>query len=156
MRVRVIAVGTRLPAWVRSACDDYLSRLAARLAVSLVEIEPGPRRAGGSASKAVATEGERLLDALRPKDHVAALDERGTQLSTRELATWLDGRMREGEDLAFVIGGPDGLAREVLTRSQFTLSLSRLTLPHALARVLLAEQLYRAHSLLTHHPYHRD
>lgn len=156
MRVRVIAVGTRLPAWVRSACDDYLSRLASRLAVSLVEIEPGPRRAGGSPSKAVATEGERLLDALRPKDHVAALDERGTQLSTRELATWLDGRMREGEDLAFVIGGPDGLAREVLTRSQFTLSLSRLTLPHALARVLLAEQLYRAHSLLTHHPYHRD
>src|SRR3989440_4754600 len=67
-----------------------------------------------------------------------------------------DLRMREGEDLAFLIGGPDGLASEVLTRSDFTLSLSRLTLPHALARVLLTEQLYRAHSLLTHHPYHRD
>jgi 23S rRNA (pseudouridine1915-N3)-methyltransferase len=156
VRVRVIAVGTRLPAWVRTACDGYLSRLASHLPVSLVEIEPGPRRAGGSAVKAIATEGERLLEALRAEDHVAALDERGKELSTRELATWLDGRMREGEDLAFVIGGPDGLAREVLTRSDFTLSLSRLTLPHALARVLLTEQLYRAHSLLTHHPYHRD
>ena len=143
-------------AWVRSACHDYLTRLAPRLAVSLIEIEPGPRRATGSAQQAVATEGKRLLGALRPGDHVAALDEHGTELSTRELAAWLDGRMREGEDLAFLIGGPDGLAREVLTRSHFTLSLSRLTLPHALARVLLTEQLYRAHSLLTHHPYHRD
>lgn len=156
MRVRVIAVGTRLPAWVRTACDDYLARLASRLAISLVEIEPGPRSAGTTAHRAIAAEGERLLGALRPHDHVAALDERGTQFSTRELAAWLQQRMQQGEDLAFLIGGPDGLAPEVLTRSNFTLSLSRLTLPHALVRVLLAEQLYRAHSILTHHPYHRD
>ena len=83
-------------------------------------------------------------------------DERGRELTTRELATWLDSRMQQGEDLAFLIGGPDGLAPEVLARSNFTLALSRLTLPHALARVLLAEQLYRAHSILTNHPYHRD
>ncbi|HEY0767803.1 MAG TPA: 23S rRNA (pseudouridine(1915)-N(3))-methyltransferase RlmH [Steroidobacteraceae bacterium] len=154
--MRVIAVGTRLPAWVRTACDDYLARLASRLAISLVEIEPGPRRAGTTAHRAIAAEGERLLGALRPHDQVAALDERGTQFSTRELAAWLQQRMQQGEDLAFLIGGPDGLAPEVLTRSNFTLSLSRLTLPHALVRVLLAEQLYRAHSILTHHPYHRD
>jgi 23S rRNA (pseudouridine1915-N3)-methyltransferase len=156
VRVRVIAVGTRLPAWARSACDDYLTRLGPRLGVSVVEVEPGPRRAAGGAQQAVAAEAKRLLGALRPADHVAALDEHGTQLSTRELASWLEGRMREGQDLALLIGGPDGLAREVLTRSHFTLSLSRLTLPHALVRVLLTEQLYRAHSLLTHHPYHRD
>lgn len=156
MRVRVIAVGTRLPAWVRTACNDYLTRLASRLAVSFVEVEPGRRGAPGSVQQAVATEARRLLGALRPGDHVAALDEHGTQLTTRELAGWLDGRMHAGEDLAFLIGGPDGLAPEVLTRSHFTLALSRLTLPHALARVLLTEQLYRAHSLLTHHPYHRD
>jgi 23S rRNA (pseudouridine1915-N3)-methyltransferase len=156
MRVRVIAVGTRPPAWVRSACDDYLTRLASSLAISLVEIEPGRRGASGGSQQAVAAEAKRLLGALRPGDHVAALDERGTQLSTRELASWLDGRMREGEDLAFLIGGPDGLSPEVLTRSHFTLSLSRLTLPHALVRVVLTEQLYRAHTLLTHHPYHRD
>ncbi len=156
MRVRVIAVGTRLPAWVRSACEDYLARLASRLAISLVEIEPGPRTAGGTAHKAIAAEGRRLLGAVRPADQVAILDERGTQLSTRELAVWLHERMQQGEDLAFLIGGPDGLAPQVLARGNFTLSLSRLTLPHALVRVLLAEQLYRAHSILTHHPYHRD
>jgi 23S rRNA (pseudouridine1915-N3)-methyltransferase len=156
MRVRVIAVGTRPPAWVRSACEDYLSRLASGLAISLLEIEPGARSAGGIAHKAIAAEGQRLLGAVRPSDHMVVLDERGTQFSTRELAAWLQQRMQQGEDLAFLIGGPDGLAPEVLARGNFTLSLSRLTLPHALVRVLLAEQLYRAHSILTHHPYHRD
>lgn len=156
MRVRVIAVGTRLPEWARTACQDYLTRLGARPGVALLEIEPGTRSARGTAERAVAAEGQRLLDALRPAEHVAALDERGTQLSTHELADWLTARREAGQDLAFLIGGPDGLAPEVLARSNFTLSLSRLTLPHALARVLLAEQLYRAHCILQHHPYHRD
>ena len=156
MRVRVIAVGTRMPAWVRSACDDYLTRLGSSLAVALTEIDPGPRPPGAPAQRAIAAEGERLLNALRPADHVVALDERGTQFSTRELAGWLKARMHAGEDLVLVIGGPDGLAPEVLTRSRLTLSLSRLTLPHALARVLLIEQLYRAHCILVNHPYHRD
>ena len=155
MRVRVIAVGTRMPAWVRSACGDYLGRLRGGLTIALTEIEPGARRAGGGAQQAIATEGERLLNALHPGDHVVALDERGRELTTRELADWLGKRMQEGEDLAFVIGGPDGLAPGVLARCNFSLSLSRLTLPHALVRVLLSEQLYRAHSILTHHPYHR-
>jgi 23S rRNA (pseudouridine1915-N3)-methyltransferase len=155
VRVRVIAVGTRMPSWVRSACDEYLTRLRGSLAVALTEIEPASRRAGG-APQAVAREGERLLAALLPADHVIALDERGRELTTRELATWLGGRMQQGEDLAFLIGGPDGLAREVLARSHYTLALSRLTLPHALARVLLTEQLYRAHCILANHPYHRD
>jgi 23S rRNA (pseudouridine1915-N3)-methyltransferase len=156
VRVRVIAVGTRMPEWVRSACDDYLARLRPQLPVSLLQIEPGPRPSGAAAARAVAAEGARLLSALRPGEHVAALDERGTQLSTRELATWLQTRMQEGADLAFLIGGPDGLAADVLGRSQLRWSLSRLTLPHTLVRVLLAEQLYRAHSILTNHPYHRD
>jgi 23S rRNA (pseudouridine1915-N3)-methyltransferase len=157
MRVRVIAVGTRMPAWVRSACDDYLSRLTGRLEVALTEITTAPRGAGGGAAqRALAAEGRRLLGALRPGDHVVALDERGRQFGTRELADWLGTRMQSGGTLAFLIGGPDGLAREVLARSALTLSLSRLTLPHALVRVVLAEQLYRAHCILTHHPYHRD
>ena len=155
MRVRVIAVGTRMPSWVRSACDEYLTRLRGSLAVALTEIAPASRRAGG-APQAVARESERLLASLLPADHVVALDERGRQLTTRELAGWLGGRMQQGEDLAFLIGGPDGLAPEVLARSNYTLALSRLTLPHALARVLLAEQLYRAHCILANHPYHRD
>jgi 23S rRNA (pseudouridine1915-N3)-methyltransferase len=150
MRMRVIAVGTRLPAWARSACDEYLTRLSA-LNLTLVQLEPA-RRAAGAATRAVAAEGARLLGLLRPAEHVVALDERGKELSTRELADWLKGRQQAGEDLAFLIGGADGLAPQVLARR----SLSRLTLPHALARVLLTEQLYRAHSILTNHPYHRD
>ena len=153
--MRVIAVGTRMPAWVRSGCDEYLARLKHGLAVTLTEIEPALRGAGGAVQQAIATEGRRLLGALVPADYVVALHERGRELTTRELADWLGSRMQQGEDLAFLIGGPDGLAPEVLARSNFTLALSRLTLPHALARVLLAEQLYRAHSILGNHPYHR-
>jgi 23S rRNA (pseudouridine1915-N3)-methyltransferase len=156
MRVRVIAVGTRMPAWVRSACQDYLARLGAHLSVSVLEIEPGARTAGGTPAKAIATEAKRLLAALRPGEHVVALDERGTQFTTRELAAWLGARKHSGEDLALLIGGPDGLAPEVLARSQARWSLSKLTLPHALVRVVLAEQLYRAQSILLNHPYHRD
>jgi 23S rRNA (pseudouridine1915-N3)-methyltransferase len=155
MRVRVIAVGTRMPGWVRSGCEEYLRRLKHGLAVVLTEIEPGMRGAGSGSAQAIAAEGRRLLAALAPSDHVVALDERGRELTTRELADWLGSRMQQGEDLAFVIGGPDGLAPEVLARSNLTLALSRLTLPHALVRVLLAEQLYRAHSILGNHPYHR-
>jgi 23S rRNA (pseudouridine1915-N3)-methyltransferase len=149
-------VGTRPPGWVREAYADYVRRLGSRLKLTLTEIEPGPRSAGQSPQKAIETEARKLTAALRAEDWVVALDERGTQMSTRELADWLDGRMREGRDLAFLIGGPDGLGAEVLARSNVSLSLSRLTLPHALVRVVLAEQLYRAMSILTHHPYHRD
>ena len=155
MRVRVIAVGTRMPAWVRSACDEYLRRLRGSLAVTLTEIEPGPR-SRACRSRAIAKEGQRLLGAMRPGELLIVLDERGRSLSTRELADWLKQRMAGGEDLAFLVGGPDGLSQEVRSRGQLTLSLSRLTLPHALVRVLLLEQLYRAHCILVNHPYHRD
>ncbi len=155
MRVRVIAVGTRMPPWARSACAEYLQRLRAGLPLELQEVEAASRRAGGPA-RALAREGERLLAALPPRDYVIALDERGRELSTQELARWLGLRKQQGEDLAFVLGGPDGLAAPVLARSNLTLALSRLTLPHALARVLLTEQLYRAHCILANHPYHRE
>ena len=154
MRTRVIAVGTRLPGWARAGCAEYLKRLGT-FPVTLVELEPA-RRSAGSAARAVAAEGARLLALLRPAEHVVALDERGRELATAELAAWLKERMRSGDDLTFLIGGADGLAPEVRARSDFTLALSRLTLPHALARLLLAEQLYRAHSILVNHPYHRD
>ena len=156
MRARLIAVGTRPPAWVREAYADYTRRLGPRLKLALVEIEPGPRTAGQSPRKAIEAEARKLMTALRPDECAVTLDEHGKQMSTRELADWLDSRMQDGRDLAFLIGGPDGFAPDVLARSDFSLSLSRLTLPHAMVRVLLAEQLYRALSILTHHPYHRD
>lgn len=149
-------MGTRPPSWVREAYADYTRRLGSRLKLTLVEIDPGTRSAGQSPLKALEAEARKLMAALRPGEWVVALDEHGTQMSTRELAGWLEGRMREGRDLAFLIGGPDGFAAQVLARSDAALSLSRLTLPHALVRVVLAEQLYRAVSILAHHPYHRD
>ena len=155
-RVRILAVGSRMPKWVREPFDDYLTRLSPALKISVTEIAAGPRTAGRPPAKAIETEGERILAALRPDEYVVALDERGTEMTTRELASWLATRLRDGSDLAFLIGGPDGFAADVVRRSDFKWSLSRLTFPHALVRVVLAEQLYRAHGVLSNHPYHRD
>ena len=166
-----------MPKWVREAYEDYITRLGSGLKVSLVEIEPGPRgRGAGGArppgigglgcgsrdgavkrpTRAMQVEAQKLLGALRKDEFVVALDEHGVQMTTRELASWLKTRMQDGRDLAFLIGGPDGFSPEVLGRSDLKWSLSQLTFPHALVRVVLAEQLYRAHGVLTNHPYHRD
>jgi 23S rRNA (pseudouridine1915-N3)-methyltransferase len=156
MRVRVIAVGRRLPRWVGEVFEDYVRRLPSTLRITLREMEPGPRAGARKGLDAMLIERDRLLGAVRGEDFVVALDEHGRELSTVELAGWLAQRMGDGRDLAFLIGGPDGLAKAVLERSDFTWSLSRLTLPHALVRIVLAEQLYRAHTVLTGHPYHRQ
>jgi 23S rRNA (pseudouridine1915-N3)-methyltransferase len=155
-RVRILAVGSRMPKWVREPFDDYINRLGSGLKISLTEIAPGSRTAGQPPAKAIETEGQRILAALRTGEYVVALDERGMEMTTRELASWLAARLQDGRDLAFLIGGPDGFAADVLQRCDFKWSLSRLTFPHALVRVLLAEQLYRAHGVLSNHPYHRD
>jgi len=156
VRVRLIAVGSRMPKWVREAYEDYITRLGSGLKVSLVELEPGQRSAGRPPQKAMEAEAQKLLGALRKDEYVVVLDERGAEMTTRELAAWLKTRMQEGRDVAFLVGGPDGFAPEVVARSDFKWSLSRLTFPHALVRVVLAEQLYRAHGVLANHPYHRD
>jgi 23S rRNA (pseudouridine1915-N3)-methyltransferase len=156
MRLRVIAVGTRMPAWVGAAFEEYARRLRGSLGVELKEIAAARRSATTPAERAMDAEGQRVLAALAPRDHVVALDERGTEYSSRELARWLEQRRRSGQDLACVIGGPDGLAPAVLARAQQRWALSRLTLPHGMVRVVLIEQLYRATTLLAGHPYHRE
>jgi 23S rRNA (pseudouridine1915-N3)-methyltransferase len=156
VRIRLIAVGERMPRWVDEVVADYTQRLAGTLKVSLVEVPAGQRSSRGDPAQAMQLEAQRILALIRPQEFVLALDERGMQMSTRELATWLSGRMHDGRDLALVIGGPDGMGAEVLARADQKLSLSRLTLPHPLVRVVLAEQLYRAHTVLSGHPYHRD
>jgi 23S rRNA (pseudouridine1915-N3)-methyltransferase len=156
MRIRIIAVGERMPSWVAAVVADYARRLTGSLKVSLREVPAGPRSGRADPAQAMLIEGQRILALIKPQEFLVALDQRGAQMTTRELATWLAGRMNDGRDLALVIGGPDGLAGEVLSRSDQKLSLSRLTLPHALVRVVLAEQLYRAHTVLSGHPYHRD
>jgi len=155
VKLRVVAVGTRMPGWVRDGWEEYAKRLPPQVPLLLTPIEPGPR-GGGSVAGAIQAEGRRMAAALRREDFVVALDERGGAMSTRELSAWLAVRMQEGRDLAFLIGGPDGLAPELLARADLKWSLSKLTLPHALVRVLLAEALYRAHAVLAGHPYHRE
>ena len=154
MRVMLVAVGQRMPAWVSQGFAEYSKRLRARLPLELVEI-PAAKRGSSDLARSMAQEGGRLLAAIRPPDHVVALDERGTARTSLELARWLGKRMQAGKDLVFLIGGADGFAPEVLARANERWSLSALTLPHALVRVLFAEQLYRAVTLLDGHPYHR-
>ena len=155
MRVTLLAVGQRMPGWVTEGFNEYTRRLKARLPVTLIEI-PAAKRGSGDVPRAMADEGRRLLAAVRPQDHVVALDERGKARTSLELSRWLAARLQAGNDLGFVIGGADGLAPEVLQRAQERWSLSTLTLPHALVRVLFAEQIYRAVTLLDGHPYHRE
>jgi 23S rRNA (pseudouridine1915-N3)-methyltransferase len=156
VQIRVLAVGSRMPQWVDVACADYLKRLAPHARTSLTEIPAAPRSAKSNDARAIEAEGERLLATLEPGEYVVLLAEQGHEMTTRALAAWLEGRRAAGRDLACIIGGADGVSRTVQARADFTLALSRLTLPHALARVVLLEQLYRAHTILAHHPYHRD
>jgi 23S rRNA (pseudouridine1915-N3)-methyltransferase len=146
MRLRVLAIGTRMPAWVDTAFADYARRLGGNMPLSLTELPSGNSRTD---------EGRRLLAALTPREQAVALDERGAALTSAGLAEWLEAQRRVGKGLCFLIGGADGLTPEVLQHCSARLSLSKLTLPHALARVVLAEQLYRAASILANHPYHR-
>jgi 23S rRNA (pseudouridine1915-N3)-methyltransferase len=152
--MRVIAVGTRMSAWVDAACQDYLRRLRGADAIELIEIAPARRSSG--VDQAARREGERILALLAPRDHAVVLDERGRSFTSLQLSGWLGERRAQGGSLSFIIGGPDGLADEVRARAQLVWSLSPLTFPHALVRVLLIEQLYRATTLLAGHPYHRQ
>jgi len=146
MRVRILAVGTRMPEWVTTAYEDYTRRMRKNMRIDLEEIPVG---------RAKADEEKRLL-ALLGDDYLVALDEHGKSLTTLQLARWLAERQQDGRNLTFVIGGPDGHGPAVLVKANLRWSLSALTFPHAMVRVILAEQLYRAHSVLQNHPYHRE
>jgi len=154
MLMRLVSAGTRMPAWVDAGVADYAGRLRGDYRLELVEIELG-RRGAGDASRAIATEGERMLAAVGARSAVVALQVGGRALSTGQLAGWLEERARLGEPLAFCIGGPDGLAPAVDQKACLRWSLSPLTLPHGLARVVVAEALYRAVSVIKGLPYHR-
>jgi 23S rRNA (pseudouridine1915-N3)-methyltransferase len=155
MRLTLLAVGDKLPAWAEAATAEYLKRMPREARVELATVKP-QKRAGQAVEALRQAEAARLLDKQPPGSRLVALDEHGSQVSTRELADLLARWMASGQDTCLVIGGADGLAPAILARAEATLALSRLTLPHAMARVLLAEQLYRAVSLLNHHPYHRE
>ena len=155
MKCRLIAAGTRLPDWVNSGFREYQKRLRTPLVLELKEIPVAPRRAGDNPQRAIQREGADMLAALGANDYVVALDITAKAMSTLQLSQWLAERMRDGRSLALLIGGPDGLSPQCRERADHGWSLSPLTLPHGLVRVVVAEQLYRAMSLLAGHPYHR-
>jgi len=155
MRIRLIAVGTRMPAWVETAYADYAGRLPRELRLELMEIPVATRGKNPDIARLKQQECERMLKLVSERDRVIALDERGQGWSSEELAQRLARWQQDGLDVDLLVGGPDGLADGCLQRAESRWSLSPLTLPHALVRVLLAEQLYRAWSLLANHPYHR-
>lgn len=155
MHINAIAVGTRMPAWVTAGTEEYSRRLPAELKWRWTELALGRRKGRAACGPAVVDEGQRMLASLAPGDHVVALDVAGQTWSTAELAGQLERWLGSGRSLALLIGGPDGLAPACLERAAQRWSLSPLTLPHPLVRVVLVEQLYRAWSLLNNHPYHR-
>lgn len=156
MRISILAVGQRLPGWVNDGFETYRQRLPKHLNAELIEVPAAARTSGMPAAKAMQDESVRLLKAIDPADHVVVLDERGKSWSSRDLAKELEQWQQYHPKVNIIIGGADGLDDACKQRANQTWSLSKLTLPHGLVRVLLAEQLYRAWSLSQGHPYHRD
>ena len=163
MKLRIISVGHKMPAWVGTACAEYIKRMPRELSIEIVEIKPEKRAAGNSTENIQAIEAKKLLDAAGD-DFLIICDENGHQLTTQALAehmrAWQNGGQSNakinGKNVSFIVGGADGLHASIKQLAKLQLGLSRLTLPHAFVRVLLCEQLYRAQSIIQNHPYHRD
>jgi 23S rRNA (pseudouridine1915-N3)-methyltransferase len=155
MKTRLISIGERMPTWVADGFAEYKKRLSHDLPLELVEIPLGARGKNRNPARAITDEGNAVLAALPKDTHVVALDGRGKPWSSEQLAEQLAAWRMQGRDLAILIGGPDGHAAEVLARADQRWSLGPLTLPHMLVRLVVAEQLYRAVSIMGGHPYHR-
>ncbi len=154
MKIKLVSVGSKAPGWVRSGYEEYARRMPREAALQLIEI-PAPRHQG-DAARYVSREGDKMLAQIRPADWVVALDEGGRAVSSEQLARKMDNWRMQGRDVVVCVGGADGLAPAIIQRADETLSLSALTFPHYLVRVIVAEALYRAWSISAGHPYHRD
>ncbi|MEO9136384.1 MAG: 23S rRNA (pseudouridine(1915)-N(3))-methyltransferase RlmH [Casimicrobiaceae bacterium] len=155
MKLRIVALGHRMPGWVVAGFGEYAKRMPREWPLEFVELKPEPRERGRTAAQALAAEASRIAAACTGF-RVIALDERGASWSTRHFAAQLRGWQEAGLDIAFVIGSADGLHADIKSHAATLVALSAMTLPHGLVRVVLAEQIYRAVSLLAGHPYHRD
>jgi 23S rRNA (pseudouridine1915-N3)-methyltransferase len=155
MKLHILAVGHKMPDWITAGFDEYAKRMPPELRIELREIKPEQRTSGRSAQSVMAAERQRIEAALPKNARIVALDERGREWTTMQLASALPGWQQDGRDVAFIIGGADGLDPQVKAHAEIMLRVSSLTLPHGMVRVLLAEQLYRAWSITQNHPYHR-
>ncbi len=155
MNIHLISVGNRMPRWVEEGFAEYAKRMPPECSLRLVEIAPGHRGKGADIARAIRDEGERMLKAIPKGCQVIALEVKGKAWSTEQLADRLAVWMESGSDLALLVGGPEGLDESCRKRADQLWSLSPLTMPHPLVRVVLAEQIYRAWSLMRNHPYHR-
>lgn len=156
MKLFILAVGNRMPAWITEGFNEYAKRMPREAKIELIEIKPEARSSGKTATQIMEAEAQRIRAALPASALCIALDERGATPTTKQLAQQMQDWMLQGRDVAFIIGGADGLHETVKRLAHHLMALSALTLPHGMVRVLLAEQLYRAHSLLHNHPYHRE
>ena len=156
MHIRLLAVGERQPAWVEDAFRIYAGRFPPHWKFRLDVIATVKRNKSEDAQRAIESEGEQILARVSADEQMVLLDEKGKQPASEDLATKLSAWQADGRDLCFVIGGPDGVSGNCRARAGFVWSLSNLTLPHGLARVIFAEQMYRAWSLMSGHPYHRS
>ena len=155
MQIKVAAIGQRMPRWVSEAWTEYVRRMPSVLNIELREIPAAHRGRNADIGRARREESAALLAAVQRDAHVVALEQKGQPWTTEELASRLEGWMGDGRDVCILIGGPDGMSRECLQAVGSQWSLGPLTLPHPLVRVILAEQLYRAWSIISKHPYHR-
>ena len=156
MQLVIAAVGHKMPAWIENGFNEYVKRMPPECRIALKEIKPVERSGSKTAETVMALERAKIEAAVPKGSRIIALDERGRSVTTQGLSVMLSDWMREGSHPVFVIGGADGLSDEVKKRADKQVSLSALTLPHALVRVVLAEQLYRAWSINANHPYHRE
>jgi 23S rRNA (pseudouridine1915-N3)-methyltransferase len=155
MKFFICTVGHKMPPWVEAAFQEYAKRMPREAAIELIEIKPEKRGSAKSAEQLLAAEGARIRAAIPPRCRIVAMDERGSQWTTAILADSITKWMKNGGDTAFLVGGADGLDPDIRNSADEVFALSALTLPHAFVRILLAEQLYRAVSLIKGHPYHR-
>jgi len=155
MKIKILAIGTKMPSWVQAGVDEYIKRFPRELCVEFKEIPLGNRGKNADLRRAIKTECDHMLSLVEPKDHVVAMEVEGKSWSTEQFARSLSDWQMLVEDVCLLIGGPDGLNQACRERANQKWSLSPLTLPHPLVRVLLTEQLYRAWSINANHPYHR-
>lgn len=155
MKIRLIAVGNKMPAWVVQGYEEYARRMPSDMGLELCEIAPGQRGKGRDVARAMQKEGDAMLAAISPSDYVVALEVLGKSWSTEQLSQQMENWRMNGRDVALLVGGPEGLDPRCVARADVKWSLSSLTLPHPMVRLLVSEQVYRAWSIICNHPYHR-